>query len=74
MQLAESVCPGLAHRFPCCLQFGKGTIGQPVCVSGAIGSTVCEGCIVLCTFIFTPFGVVCKESVLVGAFANVGGT
>ena len=45
---------------------------QAIQVSSAIGSAIHEGGIVLDILISIPFGVGCKESVFVDAFANIG--
>ena len=47
---------------------------KTIWMSGAISSASHEVDIVLDGFIFIPFGVGCKESIFIGAFANVGGT
>ena len=47
---------------------------KPVCVGSAIGSAICERCIVQHAFIFIPFGVGCKKSVFIDVLANIRGT
>ena len=47
---------------------------KPIQASSAISSAIHEVSIILDVLIFIPFGVGCKESVFIGAFANVRGT
>ena len=44
---------------------------NPVQVSGAIGSASHEVDVVLCGFIFIPFGVGCKQSVFIDVLSNI---